>query len=75
MDEADIRSLINNVNARTVDAVIPLQGIRGRRSLGDAPSGTLVPLQEETSGSAPQNDIGSETQANLLYLRNHLFMT
>ena len=26
-------------------------------------SSTLVPLQEETSGSAPQNDIGSETQA------------
>ena len=35
-DEADIRSRINNVNARTVDAVMPLQGIRGRRSLGVA---------------------------------------
>jgi len=31
--------------------------------LGGAVGGTLVPLQEETSGSAPQNDIGSETQA------------
>ena len=52
-DEAGIRSRINNVNARTVDAVMPLQGIRGRRSLGGASSGTLVPLQAELSGSDP----------------------
>ena len=33
-----------------------------RRSLGGAGGGTLVPLQEETSGSAPKNDIGIRTQ-------------
>lgn len=33
---------------------MPVRGIRGRRSLGDALSGTLVPLQTELSGGDPR---------------------
>ena len=33
---------------------MPVGGIRGRRSLGDAISGTIVPLQTELSGSDPR---------------------